>query len=61
MQQRARDRRALLHEIVLNQRRNNWIRWPDDPDQRWGASNPAEWKMLVDVTAKAANMPQLPQ
>lgn len=47
--------------IILGQRKNNWIRWPDDADQRWGASTSAEWKTLIEVTAKAANMPQLPQ
>lgn len=48
-------------EVILGQRRNNWIRWPDDPDQRWGASTAAEWKTLIDVTARSSNNPQLAQ
>jgi NitT/TauT family transport system substrate-binding protein len=48
-------------EIILGQRKNNWIRWPDDPDQRWGASTAQEWKTLIDVTARSTNNPQLAQ
>jgi NitT/TauT family transport system substrate-binding protein len=48
-------------EIILGQRKNNWIRWPDDPDQRWGASTADEWKALIDITAKSTNNPQLAQ
>jgi NitT/TauT family transport system substrate-binding protein len=48
-------------EIILSQRKNNWIRWPDDPDQRFGASTTAEWRSMIDITAKSTNNPQLPQ
>jgi NitT/TauT family transport system substrate-binding protein len=48
-------------ETILSQRRNNWIRWPDDKDQRFGASTAEEWKAIIDITAKSTNNPQLPQ
>jgi NitT/TauT family transport system substrate-binding protein len=48
-------------ETILGQRRNNWIRWPDDPDQRFGASTTAEWRAMVDITARSTNNPQLAQ
>ncbi|MBT2303636.1 ABC transporter substrate-binding protein [Variovorax paradoxus] len=48
-------------ETILSQRRNNWIRWPDDVDQRFGASTAAEWKSMIEITAKSTNTPQLPQ
>ena len=38
-----------------------WIRRPDDPDQRWGASTLEEWKTLIDITARSTNNPQLAQ
>lgn len=47
--------------IVMAQRRNNWIRRSDDPDQRWGASTAEEWKSLIAIAAQATNNPQLPQ
>jgi len=48
-------------ETILGQRRNNWIRWPDDADQRFGASTAAEWATMIDITSKSINNPQLPQ
>jgi NitT/TauT family transport system substrate-binding protein len=48
-------------EVINRQRRQNWIRRADDPDQRWGASSDQEWKTLVQIAAKATNNPQLPQ
>jgi NitT/TauT family transport system substrate-binding protein len=48
-------------EIILGQRKNNWIRWPDDPDQRWGASTADEWKTMIAISAKSTNNPQLAQ
>ena len=46
-------------KFILNRRRDNWIRMPDDADQRWGASSLAEWKANVEFTSEAAKMPDL--
>jgi NitT/TauT family transport system substrate-binding protein len=46
-------------EIIMDQRRNNWIRRPDDPDQRWGASSLQEWKAMVAIAAESSNNPLL--
>lgn len=48
-------------ETIMRQRRTNWIRRPDDPDQRWGASSLEEWKTYIAIAAKSSNNPQLPQ
>jgi NitT/TauT family transport system substrate-binding protein len=48
-------------ETILAQRRLNWLRRPDDPDQRMGASSAEEWKMTIASVAKSSNNPQLPQ
>jgi NitT/TauT family transport system substrate-binding protein len=48
-------------EIIMAQRRNNWIRRPDDPDQRWGASSLEEWRTLVAIAAESSNNAQLPE
>ncbi|CAN5377949.1 ABC transporter substrate-binding protein [soil metagenome] len=48
-------------ETILGQRKENWIRRPDDSDQRWGASSLQEWKTIIDIAAKSTNNPQLAQ
>lgn len=48
-------------EIILAQRKGNWIRRSDDPDQRWGASSVAEWKTMIAIAAESSNNPQLPE
>ena len=48
-------------ELILGQRRVNWIRRENDPDQRWGASTVSEWQTMVSVAAKATGNAQLPQ
>ena len=48
-------------ETILGQRKNNWIRWPDDTEQRMGASTAAEWKGMIETTARSTNNPQLAQ
>lgn len=55
----AESRREI--ELILGQRKENWIRRPDDADQRWGASSLEEWKSTIAIAAKATNNPQLPQ
>jgi NitT/TauT family transport system substrate-binding protein len=48
-------------ETILAQRRLNWVRRPDDPDQRMGASNADQWKGTIASVAKSSNNPLLPQ
>jgi NitT/TauT family transport system substrate-binding protein len=60
---RSKSNEESLKEIetILGQRKNNWIRRPDDQDQRWGASSVDEWKSLIAIAAKSTNNPALPQ
>ncbi len=46
-------------KFILKDRKENWMRRADDPDQRFGASSLAEWKAQIDVTADTARMPDL--
>ena len=48
-------------ETMLARRRSNWLRRPDDPDQRMGASNADQWKGTIASVAKSSNNPLLPQ
>ena len=48
-------------ETMLSQRRLNWLRRPDDPDQRLGASDAEQWKGLIASVAKSSNNPLLAQ
>lgn len=45
--------------FILKDRKENWMRRPDDPDQRFGASSLAEWKAHIEVTAETAKLPDL--
>lgn len=45
----------------MRQRRTNWIRRADDPDQRSGASTLDEWKTFITIAAKSTNNPRLPE
>ncbi|MDH6590329.1 NitT/TauT family transport system substrate-binding protein [Variovorax sp. TBS-050B] len=45
--------------FILKDRRNSWMRRPDDPDQRMGASSPAEWKANIEMTAESTRNPKL--
>ena len=48
-------------KVVLAQRRDNWTRRTDDPDQRWGASSIEEWKTHIAIASQATNNPQMAQ
>lgn len=48
-------------ETILAQRKENWIRRPEDADQRWGASSLDEWKSIIAIAAKSSNNPELPK
>ena len=48
-------------ETILAQRRINWVRRPDDPDQRMGASSAGQWRGTIASVAKSSGNPLLPQ
>jgi NitT/TauT family transport system substrate-binding protein len=45
--------------FILKDRKESWMRRPDDPDQRMGASSLAEWKANIDMTADSSKNPKL--
>ena len=45
--------------FILKDRKNSWMRRPDDPDQRMGASSLAEWKANIEMTADSSKNPRL--
>jgi NitT/TauT family transport system substrate-binding protein len=45
--------------FILKDRKNNWMRRPDDPDQRMGAMSLAEWQSNIAMTAETSKNPQL--
>lgn len=45
--------------FILQDRKNSWMRRPDDPDQRMGASSLAEWKANIDLAAESSRNPRL--
>jgi NitT/TauT family transport system substrate-binding protein len=45
--------------FILKDRKNSWMRRPDDPDQRMGASTPAEWKANIEMAAESSKNPKL--
>jgi NitT/TauT family transport system substrate-binding protein len=50
--------RKELH-YILQRRMQNWMRRPDDTDQRMGAQTAAEWKTNIDIAAETSKNPQL--
>ena len=46
-------------EFILKDRKNSWLRRPDDPDQRMGASSLAEWRTNIEITAQTSKNPKL--
>ncbi|WP_038203350.1 ABC transporter substrate-binding protein [Xenophilus azovorans] len=45
--------------FILKDRRESWMRRPDDPDQRMGASSLAEWQANIDMAAESSRNPKL--
>ncbi len=45
--------------FILKDRKNSWMRRPDDPDQRMGASSLAEWKANIEMAAESSKNPKL--
>jgi NitT/TauT family transport system substrate-binding protein len=48
-------------KFILKDRKENWMRRPDDPDQRFGASSLAEWKAHLAAAAETSRNPELPR
>ncbi|MBC5767728.1 ABC transporter substrate-binding protein [Ramlibacter albus] len=46
-------------KFILKDRKENWMRRPDDSDQRFGASSLEEWKAHIAVASETAKMPEL--
>jgi NitT/TauT family transport system substrate-binding protein len=46
-------------KFILKDRKENWMRRPEDSDQRFGASSLAEWKAHIEVASETAKMPDL--
>jgi NitT/TauT family transport system substrate-binding protein len=46
-------------KFILKDRKENWMRRPDDGDQRFGASSLEEWKAHLAVASETAKMPDL--
>ncbi|MDM0112339.1 ABC transporter substrate-binding protein [Variovorax sp. J22R133] len=45
--------------FILKDRKNSWMRRPDDPDQRMGAQSLAEWKANIAMAAESSKNPKL--
>src|SRR3954466_4946129 len=45
--------------FIMKDRKESWMRRPDDPDQRMGAQTLAEWKANIDMTAETVKNPRL--
>lgn len=56
---RSEDEARKELAFILKDRKNSWMRRPDDPDQRMGASSLAEWKANIEMTAESTRNPKL--
>ncbi|SEB23717.1 ABC transporter substrate-binding protein [Variovorax sp. YR216] len=56
---RSEDEARKELAFILKDRKNSWMRRPDDPDQRMGASSLAEWKANIKMTAESTRNPKL--
>ena len=45
--------------FILKDRKNSWMRRPDDADQRMGASSLPEWKANIEMAAESSKNPKL--
>jgi NitT/TauT family transport system substrate-binding protein len=46
-------------QFILKDRKENWMRRPDDVDQRFGASSLSEWKANIDTASETSKNPKL--
>ena len=56
---RSEDEARKELAFILKDRKESWMRRPDDPDQRMGAMTLAEWKANIDMTAESSKNPKL--
>jgi NitT/TauT family transport system substrate-binding protein len=56
---RSEDEARKELAFILKDRKNSWMRRPDDADQRMGAMTLAEWKANVDMAAETSKNPKL--
>lgn len=56
---RSEDEARKELAFILKDRKNSWMRRPDDPDQRMGASSLAEWKANIEMAAESSKNPKL--
>jgi NitT/TauT family transport system substrate-binding protein len=56
---RSEDEARKELAFILKDRRNSWMRRPDDPDQRMGAQTLAEWQANIAMTAESSRNPKL--
>lgn len=56
---RSEDEARRELAFILKDRKNSWMRRPDDPDQRIGAMTLTEWKANIDMTAESSKNPKL--
>ena len=58
---RSEDEARKELAFILKDRRNSWMRRPDDPDQRMGAQTLAEWQANIAMTAETSKNARLAQ
>jgi NitT/TauT family transport system substrate-binding protein len=56
---RSEDEARKELAFILKDRKNSWMRRPDDPDPRMGASSLAEWKANIEMAAESSKNPKL--
>lgn len=56
---RSEDEARKELAFILKDRKNSWMRRPDDPDQRMGASSLAEWNSNIEMAAESSKKPKL--
>jgi len=56
---RSEDEARKELAFILKDRKESWMRRPDDPDQRMGAMTLAEWKVNINMAAESSKDPKL--
>ncbi len=56
---RSEDEAKAEMMFLLSKRMDNWMRRPNDPDQRMGAATVDDWAALIAITSDTVGDPQL--
>lgn len=56
---RSEDEARKELAFIMKDRKNSWMRRPEDPDQRMGASSLAEWNANIAMAADSSKNPKL--